>query len=119
MSDQDTDSEPVLVTSHAVDGGNILEITINRPEVHNAINGEAARLLLDAWRRFRDDDSLTVAVLHGAGEQAFCSGADLTGLEELAHVGAIAEEVGESSAAAPVRWAADRWEARVSFKPSQ
>ncbi len=95
MSDQDTDSEPVLVTSHAVDGGNILEITINRPEVHNAINGEAARLLLDAWRRFRDDDSLTVAVLHGEGDQAFCSGADLTGLEELAHVGAIAEEVGD------------------------
>jgi enoyl-CoA hydratase/carnithine racemase len=94
MSASDMDSEPVLVTSHAVDGGNILEITINRPEVHNAVNGEAARLLLNAWRRFRDDDSLAVAVLHGAGDQAFCSGADLTGLEELAHVGALAEGTG-------------------------
>jgi len=94
MSTSDKDSAPVLVTSHAVDGGNIFEITINRPEVHNAVNGEAARLLLGAWRQFRDDDSLTVAVLHGAGEQAFCSGADLTGLEELAHVGALAADAG-------------------------
>jgi len=93
---QQTASEPVLITTHVADGGNILEITINRPEVHNAVNGEAARLLLDAWIRFRDDDSLTVAVLHGAGNDAFCSGADLTGLEELARVGATAFGTGSS-----------------------
>jgi enoyl-CoA hydratase/carnithine racemase len=81
-----SDAEPILVTPHAVDGGKILQITINRPEVHNAINGAAARLLLEAWRTFRDDDSLTVAVLHGAGEQAFCSGADLGALASLADV---------------------------------
>jgi enoyl-CoA hydratase/carnithine racemase len=86
-----TASAPVLVATHAVDGGRILQITINRPKVHNAVNGEAAGLLLDAWRQFRDDDSLTVAVLHGAGEQAFCSGADLAGLEELAKVGAVVD----------------------------
>jgi enoyl-CoA hydratase/carnithine racemase len=95
MSPKETDSQPVLVTAHAVDGGNILEITINRPDVHNAVNGEAARLLLHAWRRFRDDDTLTVAVLHGAGEQAFCSGADLTGLEELARIG-VSEQTGST-----------------------
>ncbi len=78
-----SDSPPVIVTSHAVEGGGILEIEIHRPEVHNAVNGAAARLLCDAWLRFRDDDSLTVAILHGAGEKAFCSGADLNGLEEL------------------------------------
>jgi len=59
---------PVLVSTHAVDGGAILEIVINRPEVHNAVNGTAAKLLLAAWREFRDDDSLTVAILRGAGE---------------------------------------------------
>jgi enoyl-CoA hydratase len=91
-----TGSEPVLIRSHAADGGHILEITINRPEVHNAVNGEAARLLRDAWMRFRDDDSLTVAVLYGAGDEAFCSGADLTGLEELARVGATALGTGSS-----------------------
>jgi enoyl-CoA hydratase len=94
MTAEDVDSKPVLVTSHVVEGGGILEITINRPEVHNAVNGAAARLLLEAWRRFRDDDSLTVAVLHGTGEQAFCSGADLTALQGLADLGATSEEIG-------------------------
>ncbi len=86
-------SKPVLVSSHCVDGGTILEITINRPEVHNAVDRAAAELLLEAWRRFRDDDSLTVAVLRGAGEQAFCSGADLTALAGLADLGATREEI--------------------------
>ena len=67
MNTKSSDSEPILVTPHVVEGGRILEITINRPAVHNAINGAAARMLLEAWRLFRDDDSLTVAVLRGAG----------------------------------------------------
>jgi enoyl-CoA hydratase/carnithine racemase len=70
MSDVVVESSPgslVVVSTHKVDGGAILEIVINRPEVHNAVNGTAAKLLLEAWRRFRDDDSLTVAILRGAG----------------------------------------------------
>ena len=56
-----TGSEPsVLIQVHEVEGGSIFEIVINRPDVHNAVNGEAAALLLAAWRRFRDDDALTV-----------------------------------------------------------
>jgi enoyl-CoA hydratase/carnithine racemase len=84
--------EPVVLTRHEVEGGAILQITLNRPEVHNAVDGRMAKLLLEAWRTFRDDDSLTVAVLHGAGEKSFCSGADLTGLESLAQLGATREE---------------------------
>jgi enoyl-CoA hydratase/carnithine racemase len=83
----------VLVSTHAVDGGAIFEIVINRPEVHNAVNGTAAKLLLAAWREFRDDDSLTVAILRGAGDQSFCSGADLSGLDALADLGASREEI--------------------------
>jgi enoyl-CoA hydratase len=93
MSVKAADSEPILVAPHSVEGGRILQITINRPEVHNAINGAAARMLLEAWRLFRDDGSLTVAVLHGAGEQAFCSGADLTALGSLANIGSTREEI--------------------------
>src|SRR5580692_3415813 len=88
-----TDAPPVLVTEHKVDGGAILEIVINRPNVHNAVNGTAAKLLLEGWQRFRDDDSLTVAILRGAGDQAFCSGADLSGLDALADLGASREEI--------------------------
>ncbi|MBI3838427.1 MAG: enoyl-CoA hydratase [Planctomycetia bacterium] len=81
MSTKAADSEPILVAPHVVEGGTILEITINRPEVHNAINGAAARLLLEAWRLFRDDDALTVAVItvsqgytYAGGLELFCHG---------------------------------------------
>ncbi|HNN01030.1 MAG TPA: enoyl-CoA hydratase-related protein, partial [Turneriella sp.] len=76
--------KPVLTRVIESTGGNILQITMNRPEVHNACNGEMAKYLLEAWLRFRDDDSLTVAVLHGAGDKSFCAGADLTALDTLA-----------------------------------
>jgi E-phenylitaconyl-CoA hydratase len=52
-------------------------ITLNRPESLNAINQEMHRALIDAWATFRTDSKLRVAVLHGAGERAFCAGADL------------------------------------------
>lgn len=58
-------------------------ITIDRPEVRNAIDGETAALLRDAWLRFRDDDTLWVAILTGSGDLAFSSGADLGALDTL------------------------------------
>ncbi len=87
------DELPVLVQTLDVAGGRILQITINRPAVHNAVDGAAARMLLEAWRAFRNDDSLTVAVLHGAGDKAFCSGADLKGLAGLADLSAEAQQL--------------------------
>jgi E-phenylitaconyl-CoA hydratase len=38
---------------------------------------------VEAWRRFRDNDDLRVAVLTGAGERAFCAGADLRGVGDF------------------------------------
>ncbi|MCL4745541.1 MAG: enoyl-CoA hydratase/isomerase family protein [Burkholderiaceae bacterium] len=55
----------------------ILILTIDRPAARNALDAATQAALLDAWRRFRDDDALRVAVLTGAGETAFCAGADL------------------------------------------
>ncbi len=52
-------------------------IAINRPEVRNCVDGETAGLLFEAVQAFRADDSLDVLVLTGAGDAAFCSGADL------------------------------------------
>jgi enoyl-CoA hydratase/carnithine racemase len=52
-------------------------ITIDRPQRMNAIGPVTARELVDAWGRFRDDDEAYVAVLTGAGDEAFCAGADL------------------------------------------
>ncbi len=83
-----------LITQiHEVPGGRIFRITMNRPDVHNCVNGEMAKLFLDAWKQFRDNESLTVCVLHGAGDKSFCSGADLSALEELAQLGATEQEI--------------------------
>lgn len=86
--------QPTVITKRISAGaGNIFQITINRPDVYNCINGEAAALLLEAWQTFKDDDALTVAVLHGAGNESFCSGADLKALEGLVNINANASEM--------------------------
>ena len=54
----------------------VTTITINRPEVRNAVNGPTAEELADAFRSFEEDDSQLVAILTGA-EGTFCAGADL------------------------------------------
>ena len=51
-------------------------VTIDRPEVRNAVDGPTARALADAFRAFDADGDARVAVLTGAGGQ-FCAGADL------------------------------------------
>ena len=56
-----------------------LVVTINRPDVRNCVDGETAGLLFDAVQTFRADDSLDVLILTGAGDVAFCAGADLKG----------------------------------------
>ena len=59
----------------------ILIVTINRPEVRNAVDRPTAQALADAFRDFDADDRLSVAVLTGAGG-TFCAGADLKGIAE-------------------------------------
>jgi enoyl-CoA hydratase len=54
----------------------IIVVTINRPEVRNAVDGPTANELADAFRRFDADEDVKVAVLTGAGG-TFCAGADL------------------------------------------
>lgn len=56
--------------------GPIWTITLNRPEVRNAVDGPTAHALAGAFRHFDADADACVAVLHGAGEH-FCAGADL------------------------------------------
>ncbi len=56
--------------------GPLAVVTIDRPEVRNAVDGATARALADAFRRFDADAALCAAVLTGAGG-TFCAGADL------------------------------------------
>ena len=57
--------------------GHVVTLTINRPDAMNAIDPETHQALIDAWTRFRDDESAWVAIFTGAGEKAFSAGADL------------------------------------------
>jgi len=57
--------------------GPVTVITINRPERMNAIGPQTHRELVDAWGRFRADDTALVGVLTGAGDKAFSAGGDL------------------------------------------
>ena len=57
--------------------GKIAIFTINRPEALNSINVSTARELHKALVDFRDDEKLWVGIITGAGDKAFCAGADI------------------------------------------
>lgn len=52
-------------------------ITINRPERLNAMDAEHYQALSQAWQRVRDDADIRVAIVTGAGERSFTTGADI------------------------------------------
>jgi enoyl-CoA hydratase len=64
------------VTLRTETDGDVLVVTIDRPEVRNAVDGDTARALYDAFKDFDGDDSLAAAVLSGSAG-TFCAGADL------------------------------------------
>ncbi len=87
---------PVLLTDTRAA---VRTITLNRPEVRNALSWELRATLRDAFELARDDKNVRVVVLTGAG-RAFCSGLDLSELgtlsaksseENLADSAALAE----------------------------
>ena len=58
-------------------------LTIDRPERRNAVDGPTAAALLEGFEAFCADEGARVLVLAGAGEQAFCAGADLKAIGTL------------------------------------
>jgi len=60
--------------------GPVARITINRPEQRNSMSAGVMRGLRDSLERARLDDTVRVVVITGAGDRAFCVGADLTGM---------------------------------------
>jgi crotonobetainyl-CoA hydratase len=72
--------------------GRALVVTIERPEVLNALHAPAHREMQAAFDAFAADDDLWIAILTGAGDRAFCAGNDLKhqaahGLEPLPPAG--------------------------------
>jgi enoyl-CoA hydratase/carnithine racemase len=52
-------------------------VTLNRPEVMNAINTQMSREIIDVCEQVSRDSEVRVCILMGAGERAFCTGLDL------------------------------------------
>src|SRR6266508_6622746 len=67
-------------------------LTIDRPERRNAVDPSTADQLLEAYREFEGDDEARVLVLTGAGEAAFCAGADLKSVAAAMNDEGIAAE---------------------------
>jgi enoyl-CoA hydratase len=57
--------------------GRIAYLTINRPERRNSLNLPSMRILAAAWTDFKEDPECWIAIITGAGDKAFCVGADL------------------------------------------
>jgi enoyl-CoA hydratase len=84
--------------------GAIARVTFDRPDVRNALDPEAIVRLAEAWRDFAADRELRVAIITGAGDDSFCSGADLARLIPLFTGGRQVE---------------DEWDRRLFDDPSQ
>jgi crotonobetainyl-CoA hydratase len=87
MSEAVTEALPdsgALVTRR----GNVVVITINRPEARNAVNAAVSIAVGDAMEEAQQDPEVRVVVITGAGDKSFCAGADLKALakgENLLH----------------------------------
>jgi enoyl-CoA hydratase/carnithine racemase len=64
---------------YEVDGA-VARVTIDRPERHNAMSFQVMEELGQSFEMAKTDDTVRVVVLTGAGERAFCAGADLGGI---------------------------------------
>ena len=79
--------------------GAVAHVVLNRPQVLNAYNVQMRDELFVTLEAVRDDPDVRVAVISGAGERAFCAGADLT------EFGSAPSQV----IARQVRWERDIW----------
>ncbi|MBT4096788.1 MAG: enoyl-CoA hydratase, partial [Gemmatimonadetes bacterium] len=57
--------------------GHVAYVTLNRPEVMNALHPPLTAELSQVWAQISDDDDVWVGILTGAGDRAFCAGSDL------------------------------------------
>ncbi len=62
-------------------------VTINRPQAMNSLDVPAKERFGEIWQEIADDAQVRVAILTGAGDQAFCAGSDI---KEIARTGSMA-----------------------------
>lgn len=88
MTMDESSSEPVQPPVLVERRGSISIITINRPEARNAVNAAVSTMVGDALAQAQRDTEIRAVVITGAGDRAFCAGADLKAIsrgENLYH----------------------------------
>lgn len=85
------------IFQHTTDGVGV--ITFNNPDKRNAMSLEMWEGFGEALTALRDDETVRVVVLRGAGGKAFVSGADISQFEKTRHNAAASEEYARRSAA--------------------
>ena len=78
-----SDEAPGAVTERR---GNILVITINRPDARNAVNAAVSIGVGDALQQAQDDPGIWAVVITGAGDKSFCAGADLKAISRRENI---------------------------------
>lgn len=70
------DYETITLQQDEIEKG-VYILTLNRPHVLNALNTRMGEELIDCFKQLKDNESIRVLVMIGAGEKSFCVGADL------------------------------------------
>jgi crotonobetainyl-CoA hydratase len=84
VTDADTGQPAALAERR----GNVMVITLNRPEARNAVNGAVSTAVGNALEEAQHDPDVRAVVITGAGDKSFCAGADLKAIsrrENLYH----------------------------------
>lgn len=72
--------------AYEIDSRGVATVTIDRPHVRNALDEPSHLRLADIWAHIESDSNVRVVILTGAGDRAFCAGADVSG-EGIAKTG--------------------------------
>lgn len=81
-------SHTVLVRLEVREAGHVAFVTVNNPEKRNALGIAGKKALTEAFRQLARDKALRVAILTGAGDRSFISGADIAEMKDLTRKGA-------------------------------
>ena len=93
-------AEPVVLCTR--DARGVATVTLNRPDVNNAYNGEVVDALLDTFGRLASDAAVRVIVIRGNGRH-FQAGADLKWLQEIGRMDAAANHATSHKTASAMR----------------
>ncbi len=77
---------PAALVERRGSSGQVMLITINRPETRNAVNGAVSSVVGDALQQAQDDNQVRAVVITGAGDKSFCAGADLKAISRRENI---------------------------------